>query len=1012
MIPSPKLDDREFDDLVAEALRLIPRYAPEWTHHNPADPGITLIELAAWMTDLILYRLNKVPEKNYIAFLNLLGIKLKPPQAARGLLQFRLVEGATRQMVPAGIQVSTPQGSDEDTISFETARDLVVTATPLDRCFSYFAGRYSDNTRHLAGQPPEALVDGPPGFEVFGGAERVDRFLYLSDPRLAGCGESSVLRLYLGCPERGGRDLARLLEWQYWSGDRWRDLTPAPLEVDRGEICFLGPLSFEPTTVAEIEGLWIRGRLAEVTRAEDTEIDTIRARVEVAGEGVPPDRAMVNLDTDAFIYLDLGKNIYPLGKEPKVDCVFYLACDDLLRTSDAEISIDVTLADPSVVRPPNPSEDLILSWEYHDGRRWRVLGRSGPLGVRPGGAELAAFHDSTCAFTRSGMVSFRRPSDMESIEIAGERARWMRVRLESGDYGVSGTYTLDNDRWVYRDDRPLRPPALRGISLRSREEYRDVRHAVAYNDFNFTDVTEAARTEYTIFQPFSPESDESPALYLGWAGQLGNEAHSVYFHMAEDLGPASMPSDGSEVSTPELVRYQAERLAAWQGEQRVVWEYSTARGWEPLAVADGTGSFTTSGFVDFVAPEDWAQSRRFTEERHWLRARLEMGGFAKSPRILRLLTNVVDAYHHTTVQGEILGSSDGTPLQSYALLQSPLLEGETIAVREPQAPTPEELAELGEGAVQPIGEEEAECWVTWRRVESFFESGPGSRHYTIDYQGGRITFGDGRRGMMPPEGLNNVVARSYRVGGGAAGNVNPNTLTSLSRALAYIDSVTNPVAAAGGSDRETVAEAKERAPYTIKSRDRAVTAEDFEMLALRASTSLARARCVPDRGQRGGVTLVVVPVAETDSDDLSRRLIPSNEILRYVKRYLDERRLVGTLLTVTRPHYAELSLKVALLRRTIGVSDRMRREIEERLRRYLHPLVGGRDGKGWPFGRAVLKTELIHLVEEVQGVEGVDSVNMRDERKGVHVEQIRLDADELPHLVHVHIVEKVRDEIM
>jgi hypothetical protein len=140
--------------------------------------------------------------------------------------------------------------------------------------------------------------------------------------------------------------------------------------------------------------------------------------------------------------------------------------------------------------------------------------------------------------------------------------------------------------------------------------------------------------------------------------------------------------------------------------------------------------------------------------------------------------------------------------------------------------------------------------------------------------------------------------------------------------------------------------------------------------------------------------------------------VPSNEVLRYVKRYLDERRLVGTLLTVTKPTYIELSLKVTLIRRTIGGSDRLRREIDERLRRFLHPLVGGRDGKGWPFGRAVLKTELIHLVEEVPGVEGVDAVDMLDEAKGVHVEQIRCDPDELPHLVHIHIVEKVRDEIM
>ena len=83
MIPTPKLDDRTYADIVAEAVRLIPRYCPEWTNHNPSDPGITILELTAWMTELILYRLNRVPEKNYLTFLDMLGIKLQPAQPAR-----------------------------------------------------------------------------------------------------------------------------------------------------------------------------------------------------------------------------------------------------------------------------------------------------------------------------------------------------------------------------------------------------------------------------------------------------------------------------------------------------------------------------------------------------------------------------------------------------------------------------------------------------------------------------------------------------------------------------------------------------------------------------------------------------------------------------------------------------------------------------------------------------------------------------------------------------------------
>jgi hypothetical protein len=81
------------------------------------------------------------------------------------------------------------------------------------------------------------------------------------------------------------------------------------------------------------------------------------------------------------------------------------------------------------------------------------------------------------------------------------------------------------------------------------------------------------------------------------------------------------------------------------------------------------------------------------------------------------------------------------------------------------------------------------------------------------------------------------------------------------------------------------------------------------------------------------------------------------------------------------------------------------------VRRFLHALVGGRDGKDWEVGRTVLKAEVIHLIEEVPGVEGVDSIEIRDEMRNVGVEHMRIDEDELPFLVHVHIAEKVRDDI-
>ena len=109
MIPAPNLDDRTHADIVEEALRLIPQYCPEWTNHNATDPGITLIELFAWMTEMVVYRLNKVTDKNFLAFLDLMGVDLQPPQPARTLLRFNLSEGSEATLVKSGAQVATAQ---------------------------------------------------------------------------------------------------------------------------------------------------------------------------------------------------------------------------------------------------------------------------------------------------------------------------------------------------------------------------------------------------------------------------------------------------------------------------------------------------------------------------------------------------------------------------------------------------------------------------------------------------------------------------------------------------------------------------------------------------------------------------------------------------------------------------------------------------------------------------------------------------------------------------------------
>jgi len=121
----PNLDDRTWQDLSDEARAMIPTYAPQWTDHNPSDIGITLIELFSWMTEQLIYRLNRVPEKNYVAFLNLLGITRDPETPAGTLLSFRAAPVAP-VLVPKGTQAQTAGGETEAPVIFETDEDVTI----------------------------------------------------------------------------------------------------------------------------------------------------------------------------------------------------------------------------------------------------------------------------------------------------------------------------------------------------------------------------------------------------------------------------------------------------------------------------------------------------------------------------------------------------------------------------------------------------------------------------------------------------------------------------------------------------------------------------------------------------------------------------------------------------------------------------------------------------------------------------------------------------------------------
>jgi hypothetical protein len=996
MIPTPVLDDRRFEDIVDEALRLIPQYCPDWTNFNKSDPGVTLIELFAWMTEMVLFRLNQVPDLNYLAFLNMMGVRLQPPQPARTIVRFGISPKTDMVTIPAGTRVATQPEGELPAITFETERALTALNNRIVRCMSQHAKNFADNTPFVDGEGA--------AFELFGGARSIERFLYLGDERFASFNEASVLIARFEAQATGDKEFHRLLEWEYWDGARWRELSRSSMDLDRNTTAFAGPATFEQTVVNDVKTYWLRGRLFEVPHSEEeTVIDTISARIEVLGEGLRPEFAMCNTEAETYNQLDLDKNFAIFGKEPQVDTTAYFGSDEVFLQPSTRIRMDVTPADQAVADVARPSPDLVLRWEYNTGKRWKVLAR-----VKAADGAIETEHDfvdgSRC-FVQAGPITFSRPKDMGACAVHGEESMWIRVRIEAGGYGQPGTYVLEDDTWTWKEENPLRPPWLKDLVFKFQEEPHHVRHVLVYNDFVFTDHSRLASTEYKPFQVFQPVQEESPTLYLGWERPFPNEPCAIYFNVLELEGQGGRSS----------LRSFDDRVAGYV-EQRVVWEYWNGRGWAPLAPKDTTESFTQSGFIEFIGPVDFRSSRRFGENVHWMRARLEMGGYDEPPRCNAILLNAVNAEHVTTFGDTLLGASQGTPNQSFHFPRGPVLDGETLVVREAESPDAEALDELrarwGAGYAPEPDPDFGGVWVRWAATDSFFDKGPRDRVYLKDVMSGEVKFGDGVRGMIPPKGDKNVKAATYRTGGGMLGNVPARAVRQLARNLAFVTDVTNPYPAQGGCDMETVEEAKLRAPHMLKARNRAVTVDDFEWLAKEASNSVARVKCLPTSAREGEVTVIVVPRASA-RDDMSEKPLPTVELLKRVRQYLNQRRLVSTVVNVVRPSYAECSLRVEIVCAQSGASDRAKKAIEREVRRFLHPLRGWRNGKGWPFGRALMKVDLYQVVESVEGVDLVDKIRIFDEdRGGMEVEQLRVGDDQLVHLLNVTVVEKAHDRIV
>jgi len=269
-------------------------------------------------------------------------------------------------------------------------------------------------------------------------------------------------------------------------------------------------------------------------------------------------------------------------------------------------------------------------------------------------------------------------------------------------------------------------------------------------------------------------------------------------------------------------------------------------------------------------------------------------------------------------------------------------------------------------------------WIQWEEKQNFFESGPNDRVFVLDHAMGRLFFGNGDLGMIPPLGAL-IQATSFRSGGGMAGNVTAGTITQLLGAVSGVQGVTNPRAAEGGADGETLEEYQQRAPFSLRNRGRAIVPQDYAAMAQEASAGVAVARAIPTLDPSGvtlpgWITLMIIPQSQDP------RPTPSAGLRQDVLDYLLARAPVDIAaagrINVIGPTYLPVDVTATLAPTDPAQAGTVEQNALQALANFLNPLTGGPGGLGWDVGRGVYVSDVAGVLGNVTGVDYVQELSL------------------------------------
>ncbi|MCZ7384199.1 MAG: putative baseplate assembly protein [Candidatus Methanoperedens sp.] len=405
MIDPPKIDSRDQQILYEQVRDLALYYCPEWKDAAAIESdkyADALMHIFSRMLEIIIQRLNKVPDKNFLTFLDMVGTSLFPPRVAAAPLTFTMAKAETSyRKIPSGTQAATAQTKEKEAVVFETTEDITIIPQKLVGAVSLSPDedKWANQTAVLSGTTEDVVL--------FEGKELVPHRLYLGNSELFSFKEKAVITFDITL--KAAANIPQAVPWEV----KWyyfdENSAPKSLDVAAGSdrdvanLLKSGSFSFEPVggisektlvgreTQENWANHWIYAELDTPIPKENLPvINTIKASVSIPGSTVPSDLAFFN-----NVPIDLAKDFYPFGERPKFNDTFYIGSKEVFSKKDAIITLKFNFS--LGVDSPD-TEAITLVWEFWDGNNWKMIDKTTRSGVLTPHGDYN-FKDTTRAFT-------------------------------------------------------------------------------------------------------------------------------------------------------------------------------------------------------------------------------------------------------------------------------------------------------------------------------------------------------------------------------------------------------------------------------------------------------------------------------------------------------------------------------------------------------------------------------------------------------------------------------------